>query len=198
MIVEGRPLDCEEELEWISNKDSFPAVEFLPDILSDHPYGGAGVKPNLHSPRRRAVPGASAGAGAAVGAILTCQAKALFEHRKLSPQCEDREEEKKRKKSNEKDNKTTMMTLMTSAAKMSGGIMGRKCQHCGAEKPRNGAQVLVDLKRFVMLVGLGTNRGDWYRSIGRRVALVFRAICIRLRTGKIIEMRKGKNVVGMR
>uniref|UniRef100_A0A803Q4B0 Uncharacterized protein n=1 Tax=Cannabis sativa TaxID=3483 RepID=A0A803Q4B0_CANSA len=40
----------EEELEWISNKDSFPAVEFLPDILSDHPYGGAGVKPNLHSP----------------------------------------------------------------------------------------------------------------------------------------------------
>ncbi|XP_062109045.1 GATA transcription factor 1 isoform X2 [Humulus lupulus] len=39
----------EEELEWISNKDSFPAVESLADILSDHPGSGvASLK--LHSP----------------------------------------------------------------------------------------------------------------------------------------------------
>ncbi|KAF4370879.1 hypothetical protein G4B88_012679 [Cannabis sativa] len=221
----------EEELEWISNKDSFPAIEFLPDILSDHPYGGAGVKPNLHSPvsvlegEEGSHSSSSSSNDSSVSVLTSCfgglkppprraRSKRRCRRRRGSyfdmsgeklflsignchHSVKTEKKKKKRKKAMKKDNKTTTMTLMTSAAKMSGGIMGRKCQHCGAEKTPQWRAGPCGPKTLCNACGVRYKSGRLVPEYRPASSPSFSSDLHSNSHRKIIEMRKGKNVVGM-
>uniref|UniRef100_A0A2P2J8Z5 GATA-type domain-containing protein n=1 Tax=Rhizophora mucronata TaxID=61149 RepID=A0A2P2J8Z5_RHIMU len=130
------PEFAEEELEWLSNKDAFPALETFVDILSDH----QGSVPKQQSPvsvlENSATSSSSTSNSAPKGGGCSSSVMNYCGSLRVPVKARSKRHRRRRldlhlgqqlrclSKENCKDSKP--------AARVS--TMGRKCQHCGAEK----------------------------------------------------------------
>ncbi|KAK9288168.1 hypothetical protein L1049_016617 [Liquidambar formosana] len=136
----SRPLpDCaEEELEWLSNKDAFPAVETFVDILSVNP----GAAPKQRSPvsvleNSNSNSTSTSNSTNSSTIVSTCHSLPVPVRRARSKRRRKRRRGFPDIQSQQlwwciqaKNTKEAMKTLATTTIT----TIGRKCQHCQAEK----------------------------------------------------------------
>ncbi|XP_059447996.1 GATA transcription factor 1 [Corylus avellana] len=124
------PEIAEEELEWISNKDSFPEVETFVDILSGHP----GSLSKHHSPvsvlESSTTSTHSNNSNSNSTTLMSCCGSLKVPVRARS----------KRRRTRRRDMPCQLQHWWTrqqpsrKPKPVSATTIGRKCQHCGAEK----------------------------------------------------------------
>ncbi|PON40390.1 GATA transcription factor [Parasponia andersonii] len=223
-----RPLHelVEEELEWISNKDAFPAVESF--ILSDHPGSGVVVS-KLHSPVS-VLEGGSAISSSSNNSHSSNSSNATSLTSRfggLKAPCRTRGKRRcRRRRANYADitgrklcwsqannnnnnscskingngakaekvkpntKKTTTTTRMTTT-------IGRKCQHCGAEKTPQWRAGPYGPKTLCNACGVRYKSGRLVPEYRPASSPSFSSEVHSNSHRKILEMRRVKQMMGM-
>ncbi|KAL0376879.1 UNVERIFIED_CONTAM: GATA transcription factor 1 [Sesamum calycinum] len=197
------PEFVEEELEWLSNKDAFPALETCFGILADNPelvlshQSPVSVLENSNSSSSSSHSNSSSkGNGIAVASCCgSLKVPAKFPVRARSK----RRRRKRRAgfgempsqhcvwldQVNIKKQESSFLLPPLSTMRTNGASMGRRCLHCQADKTHSGGQAPWGRKRSVMLVGCGINRAVCCQSIGPQVVRHSRASCTQILIGRL-------------
>ncbi|KAJ8763948.1 hypothetical protein K2173_003730 [Erythroxylum novogranatense] len=197
------PEFVEEELEWISNKDAFPALETFVGILSDHP----GSLPDNHSPfsvldnsvtssTSTSTTSNSANSTTAGGcsSIITSYCGSL----RVPVKARSKRHRRRRHnllqgqqnwwgKENQKSSKPGVRV----------STMGRKCQHCGVEKTPQWRAGPLGPKTLCNACGVRYKSGRLVPEYRPASSPTF---CNELHSNshrKVLEMRKQKQMTGL-
>lgn len=185
------PESAEEELEWLSNKDAFPAVETCFGILSEEP----GSIPKHHSPvsvlensttSSTSISGNSSNSSIIMSyCSLRVPVKARSKRNHRRPR-EIREQERWWSREN-----STRRKPAVSVAKM-----GRKCQHCGVEKTPQWRAGPDGPKTLCNACGVRYKSGRLVPEYRPANSPTFSSKLHSNSHRKVVEMRKQKQMMG--
>lgn len=212
---------AEEELEWISNKDAFPALESFVDILSDQPSNGVVVS-KLHSPVSVLEGGStissSSHSNSSNNSSNTTSLTTCFGG--LKAPCRERSKRRCRRRrgsyadisgrqlcwsqSNSKNGNSNCVKTekvkpktSSSSSRMMMTTIGRKCQHCGAEKTPQWRAGPYGPKTLCNACGVRYKSGRLVPEYRPASSPSFSTELHSNSHRKILEMRRLKQMMGM-
>ncbi|CAK9164598.1 unnamed protein product [Ilex paraguariensis] len=195
--------EFEEELEWLSNKDAFPAVETCLDILSDHP----GNVPSRHSPVSVLENSTSSSNSNSNGStVMSCCGSFQVPTRYPVRARTKRRRRRRREfpgmfrqqcwwwnqpsiKKNTKQG-STMLPKPT----MTNNTIGRRCQHCQAEKTPQWRAGPMGPKTLCNACGVRYKSGRLVPEYRPASSPTFSSVMHSNSHRKVMEMRKQKQL----
>ncbi|XP_024021768.1 GATA transcription factor 1 [Morus notabilis] len=206
----------EEELEWISNKDAFPAVESFVGILPDNP-SGAILK--HHSPVS-VLDGGSGGSStiscnsnsncsnssSSIATLTSCFSSLKAPRRARSKRrCRRRGGDitgrqlcwSQANNNNNNESFTGYEKATRKTTTMTTTIIGRKCQHCGADKTPQWRAGPYGPKTLCNACGVRYKSGRLVSEYRPASSPTFSSELHSNSHRKILEMRRTKQMMGM-
>ncbi|GMH08259.1 hypothetical protein Nepgr_010099 [Nepenthes gracilis] len=193
------PEFVEEELEWISNKDAFPMVESFVDIMASNNSNPSIASTNHQSPVSVLENSSSSinsnASNKSGGTIVSLSSSLKVPVRARS--------KRRRKRRNEtlvrqwqrwcpENGKTT--SKQGTAAKASSSTLGRKCQHCLAEKTPQWRAGPLGPKTLCNACGVRYKSGRLVPEYRPASSPTFSVVLHSNSHRKIIEMRRKKQL----
>ncbi|CAN0875669.1 GATA transcription factor 1 [Linum grandiflorum] len=188
------PESLEEELEWISNKEAFPALETFVDILSEHP----GSLPKQNSPvsvlensTTSSQTNGSSGSGFIMSYCRSLQPPVKKARSKRHLKCRRDLQDPRQCWWNHQEK------LKTSSRKPAASKIGRKCQHCGSEKTPQWRAGPMGPKTLCNACGVRYKSGRLVPEYRPANSPTFSMEMHSNSHRKVLEMRKKKQVMGI-
>ncbi|CAN1278786.1 GATA transcription factor 1 [Linum perenne] len=183
----------EEELEWISNKEAFPALETFVDILSEHP----GSLPKQNSPvsvleNSTTSSGGRGGSGFIMSYCRSLQPPVKKARSKRHLKCRRDLQDPRQCWWNQENFKSSRK-----AASASSNKIGRKCQHCGSEKTPQWRAGPMGPKTLCNACGVRYKSGRLVPEYRPANSPTFSMEKHSNSHRKVLEMRKKKQVMGV-
>lgn len=192
-----RPLPefAEEELEWLSNKDAFPAVETFVDILSEN----LGSLPKHRSPVSVLENSTTTSSTSNSGNSGTNGSVIMNYCRSLQVPVKARSKQHRRRRRDLQAHQCwwSQENLKKVRPAITSSTMGRKCQHCGAEKTPQWRAGPLGPKTLCNACGVRYKSG---RLVPEYRPASSPSFCSELHSNshrKVVEMRKQKQMMGL-
>lgn len=210
----------EEELEWISNKDAFPAVESFVGILSDNPStvisthhspvsvldgGGGGGSTISSNSNSNSNSNSSNNSSSSITTLISCFTSLKAPRRARSKRrCKRRRGDitgrqlcLSQANNNTNNNKKSGNGNATRTTAMMTTTIGRKCQHCGADKTPQWRAGPYGPKTLCNACGVRYKSGRLVPEYRPACSPTFSSELHSNSHRKILEMRRVKQGMGM-
>ncbi|KDP20343.1 hypothetical protein JCGZ_06429 [Jatropha curcas] len=188
------PEFAEEELEWLSNKDAFPAVETFVDIISENP----GSLPKQRSPV--SVLENSTTSSTSISGNSSTNGSVIMNYcRSLQVPVKARSKHHRRRRRDLQAHQCwwNQENLKKVRPPVTSSTMGRKCQHCGAEKTPQWRAGPLGPKTLCNACGVRFKSG---RLVPEYRPASSPSFCSKMHSNshrKVLEMRKQKQMMGL-
>ncbi|WCJ24189.1 GATA transcription factor 1 [Euphorbia peplus] len=182
----------EEELEWIANKDAFPAVETFVDILSENP----GSLPKQRSPvsvlENSTTSSTSGNSGSTNGCIIMDYCRSL----QVPVKARSKQQRRRRREIQTQQCWWSQENLKKVKPTVTSSTSGRKCQHCGAEKTPQWRAGPLGAKTLCNACGVRFKSGRLVPEYRPASSPSFSSELHSNSHRKVVEMRKQKQMMG--
>ncbi|OAY55440.1 hypothetical protein MANES_03G154500v8 [Manihot esculenta] len=184
---------AEEELEWLSNKDAFPAVETFVDIISENPGG----LPKQRSPvsvleNSTTSSTSNSGNSGTNGSITMDYCWSL----QVPVKARSKHHRSRRRDLQGQQCWWSLENLRKVKPAVTSSTMGRKCQHCGAEKTPQWRAGPLGPKTLCNACGVRYKSGRLVPEYRPASSPTFRSELHSNSHRKVMEMRKQKLIMG--
>lgn len=184
----------EEELEWLSNKDIFPSVETFVDILSENP----GSLPKSHSPVSVLENSTTSSNSGGSGHSGTNDGLIMSYCRSLHVPVKKRSNYQRRRRDDLGVHLCWWSQENLKRAKIARSTtLGRKCQHCGAEKTPQWRAGPLGPKTLCNACGVRFKSGRLVPEYRPASSPTFSNVLHSNSHRKVLEMRKEKQTMGI-
>ncbi|OAY28197.1 GATA transcription factor 1 [Manihot esculenta] len=191
-----RPLPefAEEDLEWLSNKDAFPALETFVDILSENP----GSLPKQRSPVS-VLENSTTSSTSNSGNSSTNESVIMNYCRSLQVPVRARSKHHRRRRRDLQAQQCwwSLENLRKVRPSVTSSTMGRKCQHCGAEKTPQWRAGPLGPKTLCNACGVRYKSGRLVPEYRPASSPTFSVELHSNSHRKVMEMRKQKQMMGL-